>query len=356
MRPRDVVTKGCATWGVGKRMAQIYVAAARKQLHSDALQQSHLFAQELAQHQRLKVFHESRAVVNDPQTSDARRRAQISFFGKVTRLFADYEKSAKQADEMHATEKFMPRPLQPMDLQVEFDRLQGESDVVDKWVDKAERATGAAEPGTNHVPVASSAGSTTAATASASTQETRATAQPDRTTSPQPHDHEHLAEHQGDCAHFADCAAKADDPAPEAPEFNPTTCQKIVASVQRGARLPVAAAAAGISRQTLRHWLKSDGAAFKDFRQQVRQGKGQARLQAERTVYQKDACYWLSRGPGGWRDVDKSPDQSNENESTREEFNEMQAFVLEYLHGLPAAKADLARKLLEWDAKRERKS
>ena len=124
--------------------------------------------------------------------------------------------------------------------------------------------------------------------------------------------------------------------------------------MQRGARLPVAAAAAGIPRETLRRWLKAGGDAFKDFRQQVRQGKGQARLQAERTVYQKDARYWLSRGPGGWRDVDKSPDQSNEDQ--REEFSELQAFVLEYLHGLPAAKADLARKLLELHAKRERKS
>ena len=92
----------------------------------------------------------------------------------------------------------------------------------------------------------------------------------------------------------------------------------IIQAIQDGAYDYQAAEAAGVADRTFRQWMQwgekaeEDGIEedlFRKFAEAVRQARAQARVQAERTVFEIDPFKWLRYGPGreragrpGWTD------------------------------------------------------
>jgi lambda repressor-like predicted transcriptional regulator len=144
-------------------------------------------------------------------------------------------------------------------------------------------------------------------------------------------------------------------------KLNDEVANRIVAALQSGAFLHVAAEAAGISRNTLLAWLKSPDPKYKDFQERVRQAIAIARLQAEINVYKDDPKFWLRCGPGrerhdhegnlmeGWTETPQPTKESktNVNILMSPEWQILQQIILDALADNPEARTKILDRLMD---------
>jgi predicted DNA-binding protein (UPF0251 family) len=84
-------------------------------------------------------------------------------------------------------------------------------------------------------------------------------------------------------------------------KFTAEVQDRIIAALQSGAFLHVAAEAAGVHRSTIWNWMNSPGRRYRAFQARVREAIAHARLTAEITVFKADPKFWLRCGPGRQR-------------------------------------------------------
>lgn len=77
--------------------------------------------------------------------------------------------------------------------------------------------------------------------------------------------------------------------------------------VRQGAYIAVAAASAGISRQTFYNWLERTEEPFASFIAELETAMASARVVAEVTIHKHDPKYWLTHGPARIRNDPNDP-------------------------------------------------
>jgi len=87
------------------------------------------------------------------------------------------------------------------------------------------------------------------------------------------------------------------------PKFNSEVTNTIIAYLEEGAFLHVAAEAAGVGDSTLEGWIargknSPEGDPYHDFYMEVMSARAGARAKAEARVYKENALAWLMYGPG----------------------------------------------------------
>ncbi len=138
--------------------------------------------------------------------------------------------------------------------------------------------------------------------------------------------------------------------------YSPETHRAIVAAVRAGSFDWIAAEASGISKATLKRWMRLGETTrrepYRTFATDVRQARAQARLSAELEVRRNEPFAWLRFGPGrerpdepGWTETREVKHSGTFDVIHSTEWGQIATAIQDALEPYPEARLALANAL-----------